>query len=50
MRIKGIVYASLASSLWSISGVSGEVLFKRYGFSAEWLVVIRTLISGIVRL
>ena len=50
MRIKGIVYASLASSLWSISGVSGEVLFKRYGFSAEWLVSIRTLISGIVLL
>ena len=40
MKIKGIVYASLASSLWSISGVSGEVLFKRYGFSAEWKLAV----------
>lgn len=50
MRIKGIIYASLASSLWSISGVSGEILFKRYNFSSDWLVSLRTLVSGILLL
>lgn len=50
MKIKGIIYASLASSLWSISGVSGEILFKNYGFSSNWLVSVRTLVSGILLL
>ena len=48
MRLRGMLLASLASSLWAISGISGEILFKKYNFSSDWLVSIRTLISGIL--
>lgn len=47
-KIHGVILASLASSLWSISGISGEILFKKYNFSSDWLVSTRTLISGIL--
>lgn len=50
MKIKGVILASLAASLWSISGVSGEILFKKYHFSSNWLVSIRTLVSGMILL
>lgn len=43
-----MLLASLASSLWAISGISGEILFKKYNFSSDWLVSTRTLISGIL--
>ena len=48
MRLRGMLLASLASSLWAISGISGEILFKKYNFSSDWLVSVRTLISGIL--
>ena len=32
-KMRGLILASLASSLWSISGISGEILFKKYNFS-----------------
>ena len=48
MKLRGMLLASLASSLWAISGSSGEILFKKYNFSSDWLVSIRTLISGIL--
>ena len=48
MKSRGMLLASLASSLWAISGISGEILFKKYNFSSDWLVSIRTLISGIL--
>ena len=48
MKLRGMLLASLASSLWAISGISGEILFKKYNFSSDWLVSIRTLISGIL--
>ena len=47
-KMRGVILASLASSLWSISGISGEILFKKYNFSSDWLVSTRTLISGIL--
>lgn len=47
-KMCGVILASLASSLWSISGISGEILFKKYNFSSDWLVSTRTLISGIL--
>ena len=28
MKLQGMLLAGLASSLWSISGISGEILFK----------------------
>ena len=47
-KLRGMLLASLASSLWAISGISGEILFKKFNFSSDWLVSIRTLISGIL--
>ena len=47
-KLHGMILASLAASLWSISGISGEILFKKYNFSSDWLVSTRTLISGIL--
>lgn len=47
-KIHGMLLASLASSLWAISGISGEILFKKFNFSSDWLVSTRTLISGIL--
>ena len=34
-KMRGLILASLASSLWSISGISGEILFKKYKFPQE---------------
>ena len=47
-KLHGMLLASLASSLWAISGISGEILFKKFNFSSDWLVSTRTLISGIL--
>lgn len=48
IKLHGMLLASLASSLWAVSGISGEILFKKFNFSSDWLVSIRTLISGIL--
>ena len=47
-KLRGMLLASLASSLWAISGISREILFKKFNFSSDWLVSTRTLISGIL--
>lgn len=49
-KILGIIMSSTASSLWAISGISGEILFEKYKFNVNWLVSTRTLISGILLL
>lgn len=46
-RRKGRILAIVAACLWGISGTSAQYLFQSEGFSPEWLVVIRLLISGI---
>lgn len=48
LKLQGMILASLAASLWSVSGISGEILFKEFKFSSDWLVSTRTLISGIL--
>ena len=48
LKLHGMLLASLASSLWAISGISGEILFKQFNFSSDWLVSTRTLVSGIL--
>lgn len=48
IKLRGMLLVSLASSLWAISGISGEILFKKFNFSSDWLVSTRTLISGIL--
>ena len=47
-KLQGMILASLAASLWAISGISGEILFKKFNFSSDWLVSTRTLVSGIL--
>lgn len=49
-RIKGIILVIVASMLWGVSGTVAQFLFQRKEFSAEWLVVIRLLVSGIILL
>ena len=48
LKLRGMLLARLASSLWAISGISGEILFKQFNFSSDWLVSTRTLMSGIL--
>ena len=48
IKLRGMTLASLASSLWAVSGISGEILFKKFNFFSDWLVSTRTLISGIL--
>lgn len=49
-RTKGILLVIIAAMLWGISGTVAQYLFQKRGFSPEWLVVIRLLISGIILL
>lgn len=49
-RIKGIILVIVGAMLWGISGAVAQYLFQRKGFSPEWLVVIRLLVSGIILL
>lgn len=50
MRIKGIILVIIGAMLWGISGTVAQYLFQEKGFSAEWLVVIRLLASGLILL
>ncbi len=50
IKAKGILSACTAASLWAISGVSGQILFHHFHFSADWLVAARLLIAGIILL
>lgn len=46
-RIKGIVFVIFAATLWGISGTFAQYLFHNANVSAEWLVDVRLLFSGI---
>ncbi|OOM74781.1 putative inner membrane transporter YicL [Clostridium puniceum] len=50
LRIKGIILVIIAAMLWGVSGTVAQYLFQKKEFSAEWLVVIRLLLSGIILL
>lgn len=50
LRPKGMVLVITGAALWGISGTVAQYLFQRQGFSPEWLVVVRLLISGILLL
>lgn len=47
---RGILFAGIAATLWALSGISGQILFKEYQFSAEWLVSTRMFMAGILLL
>lgn len=49
-RIKGIMLVITGAMLWGISGTVAQYLFQKKGFSPEWLVVIRLLVSGLILL
>ncbi|GKX67304.1 DMT family transporter [Inconstantimicrobium mannanitabidum] len=49
-RIKGIILVITSAMLWGISGTVAQYLFNQKGFSPEWLVVVRLLVSGILLL
>jgi drug/metabolite transporter (DMT)-like permease len=49
-RPKGMALVLTGAALWGISGTVAQFLFQHKGFSPEWLVVIRLLISGIILL
>lgn len=49
-RTKGILLVIIGAMLWRISGTVAQYLFQKKGFSPEWLVVIRLLLSGIMLL
>lgn len=49
-RLKGIMLVIIGAMLWGVSGTVAQFLFQQKGFTAEWLVVIRLLVSGIILL
>lgn len=49
-RPKGMALVLTGATLWGISGTVAQYLFQHQGFSPEWLVVIRLLISGVILL
>ncbi|MBU3089904.1 DMT family transporter [Clostridium gasigenes] len=49
-RIKGIMLVIIGAMLWGISGTVAQFLFQEKGFSTEWLVAIRLLVSGLILL
>lgn len=49
-RTKGLLLVIIGAMLWGISGTAAQYLFQKKGFSPEWLVVIRLLVSGIILL
>lgn len=46
----GIAYTVLAGLLWGVSGNCGDILFKKYGISVEFLVTWRMIITGLLML
>lgn len=50
IKLRGIVFALVAASLWAISGISAQILFNQYDFSAGWVVTCRLLMAGILLL
>jgi drug/metabolite transporter (DMT)-like permease len=46
-RAKGIMMVITGSALWGLSGTAAQILFQEKHMTAEWLVVVRMIISGI---
>lgn len=49
-KTTGILFASSGATLWAVSGISGQILFNQFHFSATWLVSARLLIAGLLLL
>jgi drug/metabolite transporter (DMT)-like permease len=46
-RVKGLMMVISGAALWGLSGTAAQVLFQEKHITAEWLVVVRMMISGI---
>lgn len=49
-RGQGIFLVLTGAILWGVSGTVAQYLFQKQGFSPEWLVVTRLLVSGLILL
>lgn len=49
-RLIGVILVLSAALLWGISGTVAQYLFHEHAFTAEWLVVIRLIIAGVLLL
>ena len=49
-RTKGMLLVVFGALLWGGSGVAAQFVLQNKGFSAEWLVIVRMLLSGIILL
>ncbi len=47
---KGLTLALIGAGLWGVSGTMMQFLFKSHGVSAEWMVTVRMLVSGVLLL
>lgn len=47
-RVKGMILVILGTTLWGASGTVAQYLFKFKGVSPDWLVVTRSLVSGLL--
>ncbi|WP_044747739.1 EamA family transporter [Bacillus alveayuensis] len=46
-RVKGFIMVITGSALWGLSGTAAQILFQEKHITAEWLVMVRMIISGI---
>lgn len=46
IHVPGLVYSALGASLWGLSGVGAQSLFRHHQVSPQWLVTIRMLGGG----
>ena len=49
-RTKGMLLVVFGALLWGGSGVAAQFVLQNKGFSAEWLVIVRMLLAGIILL
>lgn len=48
--MRGVTLALLAAVLWGVSGTCAQFLFQHRGVTAEWLVTVRLLGTGVILL
>lgn len=49
-KLKGISLVLIGATLWGVSGTVAQYVFQEKGFSSQWLVDVRLLLSGILLL
>lgn len=49
-HMRGLLYAACGAALWGLSGTAAQALFQSYHITAQWLVTVRMLGSGILLL